>query len=73
MAYDVQQAVRDACLWLPETDEYLSHGSPNFRVRGKTDVHDHCDAREVAALASQSYRHFALKRMLQMLPVDRDA
>jgi len=28
--------VRDACLWLPEAEEFLSHGSPNFRVRGKT-------------------------------------
>jgi predicted DNA-binding protein (MmcQ/YjbR family) len=36
MAYLVQQAVRDVCLWLPETEEFLSHGSPNFRVRGKT-------------------------------------
>jgi hypothetical protein len=36
MARDVYQAVRDACLWLPEAEEFLSHGSPNFRVRGKT-------------------------------------
>jgi hypothetical protein len=33
---DVHQSVRDACLWLPEAEEFLSHGSPNFRVRGKT-------------------------------------
>jgi hypothetical protein len=32
----IQRAVRDVCLWLPETEEFLSHGSPNFRVRGKT-------------------------------------
>jgi hypothetical protein len=32
----VQRAVRDVCLWLPEAEEFLSHGSPNFRVRGKT-------------------------------------
>jgi hypothetical protein len=33
---DFNQTVRDACLWLPEAEEHLSHGSPNFRVRGKT-------------------------------------
>lgn len=36
MEHDIHQAVRDACLWLPEAEEFLSHGSPNFRVRGKT-------------------------------------
>jgi hypothetical protein len=36
MPYDIHQAVRDACLWLPEAEEFQSHGSPNFRVRGKT-------------------------------------
>jgi predicted DNA-binding protein (MmcQ/YjbR family) len=36
MARDITQAVRDACLWLPDAEEFLSHGSPNFRVRGKT-------------------------------------
>src|SRR5260370_32198598 len=36
MARDIYQAVRDACLWLPEAEEFVSHGSPNFRVRGKT-------------------------------------
>jgi hypothetical protein len=33
---DFQQTVRDLCLWLPEAEEFMSHGSPNFRVRGKT-------------------------------------
>jgi predicted DNA-binding protein (MmcQ/YjbR family) len=33
---NTHQAVRDACLWLPEAEEFVSHGSPNFRVRGKT-------------------------------------
>jgi hypothetical protein len=32
----IHRAVRDVCLWLPEAEEFLSHGSPNFRVRGKT-------------------------------------
>ncbi|HVO47952.1 MAG TPA: MmcQ/YjbR family DNA-binding protein [Steroidobacteraceae bacterium] len=36
MAKDISAAVREVCLWLPESEEYLSHGSPNFRVRGKT-------------------------------------
>src|ERR1700736_1825757 len=36
MARDISQAVREACLWLPEAEEVVSHGSPNFRVRGKT-------------------------------------
>jgi hypothetical protein len=36
MARELYQAVREACLWLPEAEEFASHGSPNFRVRGKT-------------------------------------
>ena len=28
--------MREACLWPPESEEFISHGSPNFRVRGKT-------------------------------------
>jgi predicted DNA-binding protein (MmcQ/YjbR family) len=36
LAGDVDRAVRDACLWLPEAEEFVSHGAPNFRVRGKT-------------------------------------
>ncbi|HUI62532.1 MAG TPA: MmcQ/YjbR family DNA-binding protein [Steroidobacteraceae bacterium] len=36
MAKDISAAVREVCLWLPESEEYLSHGAPNFRVRGKT-------------------------------------
>src|ERR1700728_3432409 len=36
MTRDISQAVRDACLGPPEAEEFVSHGSPNFRVRGKT-------------------------------------
>jgi predicted DNA-binding protein (MmcQ/YjbR family) len=36
VALDMQQAVREACLWLPEAEEFVSHGAANFRVRGKT-------------------------------------
>ena len=112
MARDTHQAAREACLWLPEAEEFLSHGSPNFRVRGKTfaiarhagtrltlcfwvgvdrqglltadtrfeippylghngwialDVTKDGDWMEIQELALQSYRHFALKRMLQEL------
>jgi predicted DNA-binding protein (MmcQ/YjbR family) len=34
LARDTHQAVREICLWLPEAEEFLAHGSPNFRVRG---------------------------------------
>lgn len=36
MAKDINDAVREVCLSFPEAEEFLSHGSPNFRVRGKT-------------------------------------
>jgi predicted DNA-binding protein (MmcQ/YjbR family) len=36
MAKDINKAVREVCLWFPESEEVLSHGSPDFRVRGKT-------------------------------------
>ena len=36
MAKDISQAVREVCLWFPESTEVISHGSPDFRVRGKT-------------------------------------
>ncbi len=36
MVKDINTAVREVCLSFPEAEEYLSHGSPNFRVRGKT-------------------------------------
>jgi len=32
----IGDAVREICLSFPEAEEILSHGSPNFRVRGKT-------------------------------------
>lgn len=33
---NINQAVREVCLSLPETNEVTSHGSPDFRVAGKT-------------------------------------
>jgi hypothetical protein len=34
MARKIGDAVREVCLQFPEAEEFLSHGSPNFRVRG---------------------------------------
>ena len=57
MAFDINQAVRRACLWLPESEEHLSHGSPDFRVRGKTFasyvVNHHGDGRVALWLPAQ--------------------
>ena len=36
MARSINEAVREVCLSFPETEEVVSHGSPDFRVRGKT-------------------------------------
>src|SRR5688572_22196489 len=36
MGKDINQAVREVCLSFPEAEEFVSHGAPNFRVRGKT-------------------------------------
>jgi len=36
MENDIHESVRAVCLWLPEAEEFMSHGSPNFRVRGKS-------------------------------------
>ncbi|MDA1077043.1 MAG: MmcQ/YjbR family DNA-binding protein [Proteobacteria bacterium] len=35
-APDINRAVRNVCLWLPEAEEIPSRGSPDFRVDGKT-------------------------------------
>jgi predicted DNA-binding protein (MmcQ/YjbR family) len=56
MAKDISAAVREACLWLPETAETLSHGSPTFTVRGKPFakylVNHHGDGRVALWLSS---------------------
>ena len=36
MAKHINEVVREVCLSFPEAEEFVSHGSPNFRVRGKT-------------------------------------
>jgi predicted DNA-binding protein (MmcQ/YjbR family) len=56
MAKDIAAAVREVCLWFPETAEVKSHGSPDFRVRGKTFatfvVNHHGDGRLALWLAA---------------------
>jgi len=53
---DINQAVREVCLSFPEAEEYVSHGFPNFRVRGKTfatcTVNHHGDGRVALLLNS---------------------
>lgn len=36
MARNINDAVREVCLSFPEAEEVVSHGFPDFRVRGKT-------------------------------------
>ena len=33
---DITAAVNELCLWFPETECVISHGSPDFRVAGRT-------------------------------------
>jgi predicted DNA-binding protein (MmcQ/YjbR family) len=57
-AKDLQQTVREVCLWLPGAEEFISHGSPNFRVCGKTfatyAVNHHGDGRVALWLPAPS-------------------
>src|SRR5262245_15395637 len=36
MARDIPTAVRTLCLSFPEAEEFISHGAPTYRVRGKS-------------------------------------
>jgi hypothetical protein len=49
MARNISDAVREICLGLPEAEETLSHGSPEFRVGGRSfatySVNHHGDGR----------------------------
>jgi predicted DNA-binding protein (MmcQ/YjbR family) len=68
-----------ACFWAGASEQSLLTADPRFGIppyfghRGwiALDVSEHCDRSEIAALALQSYRHFALKRMLKVL-ADRE-
>lgn len=56
MARDISQAVRELMTSLPETEEVISHGSPSFKVRGKTfatyTINHHGDGRVALNLDS---------------------
>ncbi len=56
MAKDINDAVREVCLSFPGAEEFSAHGSPNFRVRGKTfamyTVNHHGDGRVSLWLSS---------------------
>lgn len=70
MKNTLEKAVQQLCLAFPETEELISHGMPNYRVRGGKifamyAANHHGDGRWIAL---ESYRHFALKRMLTKLP-----
>src|SRR5258708_3525343 len=65
MARGINEALREVCLSFPEAEEVVSHGSPNFRVRGKTFasyvVNHHGDGRVALWLnaPSGSQDHYA--------------
>ena len=56
MARDISQAVRELMAQFPETEEVESHGSPSFRVRGRTfatyTINHHGDGRVALNLDS---------------------
>jgi predicted DNA-binding protein (MmcQ/YjbR family) len=68
-------AMLTACFWVGASEQSLLTADPRFSIppyfghRGwiALDVSEHCDRSEITALALQSYRHFALKRMLKAL------
>jgi predicted DNA-binding protein (MmcQ/YjbR family) len=72
--YDEQRLT--LCFWVGVERQTLLTADRRFRIPPymghngwiALDVTENCDAEEIAALALQSYRHFALKRMLQKLP-----
>jgi len=74
-------AMLSACFWVGAAEQSLLTTDPRFRIppyighRGwiALDVSEHCDRSEIASLALQSYRHFALKRMLKALEPGRAA
>jgi hypothetical protein len=74
-------AALTACFWVGAAQQSLLTGDPRFQIppyfghRGwiALDVSAHGDRAELTDLALQSYRHFALKRMLQALEAERPA
>jgi hypothetical protein len=78
LEYNIHQAMRDVCLWLPEAEEAISHGSSSFKVRGKMFayflVNQHADGRValwITAIgmrqgAVENHAQIALQRMLKV-------
>jgi predicted DNA-binding protein (MmcQ/YjbR family) len=72
-------AALSACFWVGAARQGLLTADPRFRIppyfghRGwiALDVSGHCERSEIASLALESYRHFALRRMLKMLGPER--
>jgi predicted DNA-binding protein (MmcQ/YjbR family) len=66
------------CFWVGVDQQGLLTADPRYEIPAyfghngwiALDVTRECDWREVKDLALQSYRHFALKRMLQSLKQD---
>jgi predicted DNA-binding protein (MmcQ/YjbR family) len=64
------------CFWVGVDRQSLLSADSRYRIPPymghngwiALDVSGGCDWREIQALTEQSYRHFALKRMLQRLP-----
>jgi predicted DNA-binding protein (MmcQ/YjbR family) len=64
------------CFWVGADQQNLLTADRRFSIPPyfghngwiALDVSDHDDRREISALALQSYRHFALRRMLRELP-----
>jgi predicted DNA-binding protein (MmcQ/YjbR family) len=70
-----EEARLTACFWVGADQQNLLTADPRFRIPPyfghngwiALDVSADCDRAELAALALQSYCHFALKRMLNAL------
>jgi len=66
------------CFWVGADRQNLLTADARFQIPPyighngwiSLDVSRHGDRNEIEALARQSYRHFALKRMLKQLPAD---
>ena len=66
------------CFWVGVDQQSLLAADPRYQIPPyighngwmALDVSSHCDWPEIEALTLQSYRHFALKRMLLRLPPD---
>src|SRR5581483_498757 len=81
MPKSLYETVREVCLWLPEAEEVISHGFPDFRVRGRSfasySVNHHGDGRVALLLnapaGSQDYhvksepKHFFISQHVTLV------